>query len=81
MRAQFVEPMLATLVGQPPKGDEWIHEIKHDGYRSQLAIENGKVQAFTRRGADWTAKYHRVTMEAAALPGARQADNGADGRL
>ena len=67
MRAQFIEPMLATLVDRPPDGDEWIHEVKHDGYRSQLAIENGKVQAFTRRGADWTAKYHPVVAEAAAL--------------
>ena len=68
MRAQFIEPMLATLVERPPEGDEWIHEIKHDGYRSQLAIENGKVQAFTRRGADWTAKYRPVVKAAAALP-------------
>ena len=58
MRAQFIEPMLASLVEQPPDGEEWIHEIKHDGYRTLLALEDGKVQAFTRRGADWTATYH-----------------------
>ena len=68
MRAQFIEPMLATLVDRPPDGDEWIHEIKHDGYRSQLAIENGKVQAFTRRGADWTSKYRPVVAAAGELP-------------
>jgi bifunctional non-homologous end joining protein LigD len=69
MRAQFIEPMLATLVPQPPDGDDWIHEIKHDGYRSQLALQEGKVQAFTRRGADWTAKYSSVVKDAADLPG------------
>jgi len=68
MRAQFIEPMLATLVDRPPDGDEWIHEIKHDGYRSQLAIENGKVQAFTRRGADWTSKYRPVVAAAGEMP-------------
>jgi DNA ligase D-like protein (predicted ligase) len=68
MRAQFIEPMLATLVEQPPDGEDWIHEIKHDGYRTQLAIESGKVQVFTRRGADWTAKYSSVVAEAAELP-------------
>jgi bifunctional non-homologous end joining protein LigD len=68
MRAQFIEPMLATLVPEPPDGDDWIHEIKHDGYRSQLALQEGKVQAFTRRGADWTAKYSSVVKDAADLP-------------
>ena len=68
MRAQFIEPMLATLVDRPPDGDDWIHEVKHDGYRSQLAIENGKVQAFTRRGADWTSKYRPVVAAAGELP-------------
>ena len=65
MRAQFIEPMLASLVEQPPDGEEWIHEIKHDGYRTLLALEDGKVQAFTRRGADWTAKYGAVVREVA----------------
>ncbi|WP_147448148.1 RNA ligase family protein [Mesorhizobium sp. YM1C-6-2] len=68
MRAQFIEPMLASLVEQPPDGAEWIHEIKHDGYRTLLALEDGKVQAFTRRGADWTAKYGAVVREVAGLP-------------
>ena len=68
MRAQFIEPMLATLVDRPPDGDEWIHEVKHDGYRSQLAIENGTVQAFTRRGADWTSKYRPVVAAAGEMP-------------
>jgi bifunctional non-homologous end joining protein LigD len=67
MRAQFIEPMLATLVPEPPDGDDWIHEIKHDGYRSQLALQEGKVQAFTRRGADWTAKYSSVVKDASDL--------------
>jgi len=68
VRAQFIEPMLATLVEQAPEGDDWIHEIKHDGYRTILALQDGKVQAFTRRGADWTAKYSHVVNDAAELP-------------
>jgi bifunctional non-homologous end joining protein LigD len=68
MRAEFIEPMLASLVAQAPEGDDWINEIKHDGFRTILAIENGKVQAFTRRGADWTAKYGAIVREVAEVP-------------
>jgi bifunctional non-homologous end joining protein LigD len=52
MRAQFIEPMLATLVEQPPEGDDCIHEIRHNGYRSQLVIqtwEGAGVHAARRR--------------------------------
>ena len=38
-RLRFIEPQLASPVDQPPEGKHWIHEIKHDGYRSQLVIE------------------------------------------
>lgn len=67
---QFVEPQLATLVETPPKGDDWLHEPKYDGYRTQLIVENGKARALTRRGADWSAKYRPIVAAAAALPDA-----------
>ena len=41
-RLRFIEPQLASSVDQPPEGKHWIHEVKHDGYRSQIVIENGK---------------------------------------
>ena len=47
-RLRFIEPQLASAVDQPPKGKHWIHEIKHDGYRSQVVIERGQVRVFTR---------------------------------
>ena len=34
MRAQFIEPMLPTLAEETPEGEDWIHEVKHGGYRS-----------------------------------------------
>ena len=46
--------MLPSLVEEPPSGGDWIHEVKHDGYRTQLVLERGEVRAFTRRGFDWT---------------------------
>jgi integrase len=49
----FIAPQLPTLSEQPPIGEGWIHEIKHDGYRTLLVIERGKAQAYTRNGFDF----------------------------
>ena len=62
-----MEPMLPTLVDRPSAGDGWLHEIKQDGYRTQIIIEPRSIRAYTRRGADWTAKYKHVIADAAAL--------------
>jgi ATP-dependent DNA ligase len=49
--------MLPTLVEEPPEGGDWIHEVKFDGYRSQLVKEFDRSRIFTRNGHDWSAKY------------------------
>ena len=36
-------------------GDSWFHEVKHDGYRSQVILENGRARVFTRNGLNWTS--------------------------
>jgi ATP-dependent DNA ligase len=67
-RLGFIEPQLATLVEQPPMGAGWIHEIKHDGYRTQLVIERGAARAYTRNGFDWSDRYPGIIRAAAKLP-------------
>jgi hypothetical protein len=42
-RLKFISFQSPTLVEQPPEGDGWIHEIKHDGYRTELIIKHGQV--------------------------------------
>jgi ATP-dependent DNA ligase len=42
---RFIEPQLATLVDQPPVGENWIHEVKHDGYRTLLVIKRDEARA------------------------------------
>jgi bifunctional non-homologous end joining protein LigD len=49
-------PQLATLVDRVPAGDDWIYEIKFDGYRILARIEGDQVNLFTRNGLDWTSK-------------------------
>jgi bifunctional non-homologous end joining protein LigD len=66
-RLGFIEPQLATLVDQPPMGEGWIHEIKHDGYRTQLVIERGAARAYTRNGFDWSDRYPGIIRAAPKL--------------
>jgi bifunctional non-homologous end joining protein LigD len=56
----FVEPCLATLVAAPPEGDEWVHEIKFDGYRIEARIDGEDVTLLTRNGLDWTSRFGTI---------------------
>jgi bifunctional non-homologous end joining protein LigD len=50
-------PELATLVDKPPSSPEdWIFEIKFDGYRMLARVEGKSVKLITRNGNDWTGK-------------------------
>jgi bifunctional non-homologous end joining protein LigD len=64
----FVAPQLCTSVERPPSGEGWGHEIKFDGYRVQLRVENGKPALKTRKGLDWTDKFKAIAKEGSALP-------------
>jgi bifunctional non-homologous end joining protein LigD len=64
----FVPPQLAKSVDRPPQGTGWGHEIKFDGYRLQLRVENGRATLKTRAGLDWTAKFKDIAKDAEGLP-------------
>lgn len=56
----FIKPQLATLKSKAPSGEQWIHEIKYDGYRIQLHINAGGKRAFTRNGNDWIKRLFAI---------------------
>src|SRR5262249_47983954 len=60
---KWIKPQLTRNGDEPPAGNDWLHEIKYDGYRMHARLEGGKAQLLTRTGLDWTAKY-RFTSEA-----------------
>lgn len=60
----FIEPCLPSPVSRPPAGPDWIHEIKHDGFRLMGRRDGAGVRLITRGGHDWTSRYPLV---AAAL--------------
>ena len=66
----FIAPQLCESVARPPSADGWIHEIKFDGYRIQMRIDNGTVSLKTRKGLDWTAKYPAIARSGTTLPDA-----------
>ena len=51
------KPQLASPVDEPPKGKDWLHEIKFDGYRTIAILADGKARLLTRSGLDWTKRY------------------------
>jgi bifunctional non-homologous end joining protein LigD len=63
-----VDLQLATLVDTPPEGDEWVAEVKYDGYRVALTLEAGRGQAFTRSHADWSERFSGLTRAMTELP-------------
>ena len=64
----FVRPQLATLVDSVPQGDEWLHEIKFDGYRILCRIDNKRAKFLTREGQDWTGRFSGLVETAQGLP-------------
>jgi bifunctional non-homologous end joining protein LigD len=63
-----IAPELATLVSRAPEGDDWIHEIKLDGYRFLAFLERGRARLLSRNGLDWTSRLPGLAAEIASLP-------------
>ena len=65
---RFIAPQLCKLVKRATSEPGWGHEIKLDGYRMQLRVENGDARLRTRKGLDWTGKLGGMAAAASALP-------------
>lgn len=64
----LIKPQLATLASKAPEGDEWLSEIKFDGYRTMARIDHGMVKLYSRNGNDWTSKWTTVVNALHDLP-------------
>ena len=64
----FVAPCLPSPAERPPTGPQWIHEIKHDGYRMMARRDGTGVRLLTRNGHDWAPRYPLIIEAVAALP-------------
>ena len=57
---RFIEPCLPSPADRPPSGANWIHEIKHDGYRLMARRDPVGIRLITRRGNDWSDRFPLV---------------------
>ncbi len=63
-----ISPQLATLVKTAPTGDDWLSEVKYDGYRALSRIQDSKAVIYTRNGNDWTRHWPQIAELLAKLP-------------
>ena len=64
----FIAPQLCQIRDRPPSAEGWLHEIKFDGYRVQMRVQDGKTILRTRKGLDWTDRFSQIAKDAAVLP-------------
>ena len=56
----FISPMAPTLAKIPPAGSNWLHEVKFDGWRMQLHVEEGAATLYSKNGADFTKRFRAL---------------------
>jgi bifunctional non-homologous end joining protein LigD len=64
----FIKPQLATLHVRPPQGEQYLHEIKFDGYRLQGHLRGGLASLFTRNGLNWTKRFPPIAAALSHIP-------------
>jgi bifunctional non-homologous end joining protein LigD len=63
----FIDPCRPTKAVRPPSGPDWVHEIKHDGFRLLARKEGSRVRCFTRGGHDWADRFPAIVEAAKGL--------------
>src|SRR5215475_13663468 len=65
---KWIKPQLTRVADEAPAGDDWLHEMKYDGYRMHARLDGGKIQLLTRTGLDWSRRYQRSIEALRCLP-------------
>jgi bifunctional non-homologous end joining protein LigD len=65
---KWIKPQLTRNADEAPAGNDWLHEIKYDGYRMHARLDRAKVQLLTRTGLDWSRRYPRTIKALGSLP-------------
>ena len=54
-------------MARPPSGADWVHEIKHDGYRLMVRRDGSRIRCFTRNGHEWGDRFPAIVLAARRL--------------
>jgi bifunctional non-homologous end joining protein LigD len=65
--AGFIAPCLPTNAPQPPSGEAWLHEIKHDGFRVIARKDGERVKLYSRPGNDLIYRFPLIVEAVAKL--------------
>lgn len=68
---RYIKPAVPIRVSEPPTGENWLHEIKWDGWRCQIIKDDDGIRVYARRGANWTRRLPGIVEAAEAI----KADN------
>jgi bifunctional non-homologous end joining protein LigD len=64
----FIKPMAPTLAKIPPKGPDWLHEVKFDGWRMQIHVESGSASLYSKNGTDYTKRFRALRDTIESIP-------------
>ena len=67
-QSKFIEPCVPIAAQRSPSGPDWVHEVKFDGYRSQLHKQGEEVLVYSRNGADFTRRFRTIAAALANFP-------------
>jgi ATP-dependent DNA ligase len=67
LSAGFVVPAQPVKASKPPSGADWVHEIKHDGYRLIVRRDGSAVRLYTRNAYDWTVRLPAIAAAAGRI--------------
>jgi bifunctional non-homologous end joining protein LigD len=65
--AGFIVPARPIRASKPPSGPDWVHEIKHDGYRLIVRRDGPTVRLYTRNAYDWTVRLPAIAVAAGRI--------------
>ena len=68
LRLAFIRPLNPSAAVRPPKGDDWLHEPKWDGFRFQIVKDGKQVRFYSRHGAEYTDRLPGMAEAFAKLP-------------
>jgi ATP-dependent DNA ligase len=63
----FIEPCRPSKAPKPPSGPQWVHEIKHDGFRLMVRRDGSRIRCFTRNGHDWGDRFPAIVEAASRI--------------
>ena len=64
----FIKPMAQTLAKTPPAGPDWLHEVKFDGWRMQLHVEQGEAALYSKNGTDYRKRFRALRDTIESIP-------------